>query len=210
MKTFKTTLALILACILTTACGSKKSNIDPVEFDIDVYETYSDIEIASDSLMSVADSIIRIYNETSELVEAETMQNIIDELQNESIMFTWYEKAYDEPELIFLRKDPALSQTIETTYLYYRPMYDTNGEIIPDEYDKDYLSMDVTFDNSEELEKLTAYNVGRRLAVFVNGTLTFAPWITQKIKGGQIEVIIPVAMASDIIPEKQLNKILND
>ena len=63
------------------------------------------------------------------------------------------------------------------------------------------------FSNTEKWATITRENIGKRLALFVNGQLMNAPQVNNVIESGYCSVSIPANMVTDFLPNLDLEKI---
>ena len=63
------------------------------------------------------------------------------------------------------------------------------------------------FNDADKWARITREYVGKRLAVFVNGQLIYAPQVGGEIESGNCSVIIPADMIHDYLPSLDLEKL---
>ncbi len=63
------------------------------------------------------------------------------------------------------------------------------------------------FADAKKWETITKENIGKRLAVFVNGQLMNAPQVNNEITSGYCSVSIPAEMIHDYLPNLDLEKL---
>ena len=63
------------------------------------------------------------------------------------------------------------------------------------------------FNDADKWATITRENVGKRLALFVNGQLMYAPRVGSVIESGNCSVLIPADMIHDYLPSLDLEKL---
>ena len=63
------------------------------------------------------------------------------------------------------------------------------------------------FNDADKWATITRENIGKRLAVFVNGQLMNAPQVNSEIESGNCSVSIPADMIHDYLPSLDLEKL---
>lgn len=97
--------------------------------------------------------------------------------------------------LVAYDKEPILSEKVTVTEMYSIP---------PDGSD---IQVTFKFKDAKKWETITKENIGKRLAVFVNGHLMNAPQVNTEITSGKCSVLIPADMIRDYLPHLDQEKL---
>ena len=97
--------------------------------------------------------------------------------------------------LVAYESEPILSEKVIVTEANSMPSY--GGDI----------QVGFKFTDVEKWATITGENIGKRLAVFVNGRLMNAPRVNSEIESGNCSVSIPANMVKDFLPNLDLEKI---
>lgn len=127
----------------------------------------------------------------------------VDELleQNNSLLsskgyvYRWVR--YGDPEkmdLVITPLTPLLQQEVEVTEINSIPEYGDN------------LQVAFRFNDKKQWEEITRANIGKRIAISVNGTVLNAPKVNMAISGGACSVTVPSEDASELLPDVNLSK----
>lgn len=96
--------------------------------------------------------------------------------------------------LVAYESEPILSEKVTVTEANYMPSYDGNIQVA------------FKFADAKKWETITKENIGKRLAVFVNGQLMNAPQVNSEITSGSCSVSIPTDMIHEYLPNFNLEK----
>lgn len=91
--------------------------------------------------------------------------------------------------LVAYENEPILSEKVALTEANSLPSYDGNIQVA------------FKFADAKKWERITRENIGKRLAVFVNGQLMNAPQVNSEISSGSCSVSIPADMIHEYLPD---------
>lgn len=94
--------------------------------------------------------------------------------------------------LVAYENEPILSDKVAVTEANSIPSYGGNIQVA------------FKFPDSEKWEEITRDNIGKRLAIFVNGQLMNAPQVNSEITSGNCSVSIPADMIHEYLPNLDL------
>lgn len=97
--------------------------------------------------------------------------------------------------LVAYESEPILSEQVNVTEAYSIPSYE--GDI----------QVGFKFTDAEKWANITRENIGKRLAVFVNGQLMDAPRGNSEIESGNCSVSIPADKIHDYLPNLDLARL---
>lgn len=187
VNTLLTSIALAAAA---TACGStsttKTENVEGVEWNVTVNRAiqFNDTltGVDTDAEYTVADT-------------ATINQKLLD-IKPENLTLGWTIPSADgRIWLVAYDNKPLLSENVLVTEAYSMPSYDGN------------IQVGFKFTDTKKWEAITRENIGKRLAVFVNGQLMNAPQVNSEITSGNCSVTIPAEMLKDYLPGFDLKKL---
>ena len=116
--------------------------------------------------------------------------------QNPKITIGWTIPGADgKIWLVTYENEPILSEKVTVTDAYSIPSY--GGDI----------QVAFKFADAKKWEAITQENIGKRLAVFVNGQLMNAPQVNSEITSGNCSVSIPADMIHQYLPNLDLEKL---
>ena len=188
--------------VLVAACGKSGGSKDlkDVKWTVAAYPVVQpesfDFPFVSDE--SYGDVLPLRYGYTPE--EAEKLDQLLAD--NDSLLrahgytFAWVE--YCEPErkdLVIIPLEPALEQEVELTEIFRMPEYG------------DMLQVAFRFKDKEQWERVTSANIGRRIAIAVNGRIFNAPQVNCPITQGACSVTIPPEAAATLFPGIDISKL---
>ena len=121
----------------------------------------------------------------------------VDELlaHNDSLLsargyaYQWIDFGAREPlNLVFIESTPLLEQEVEIDSESVSPCY------------ADCLQIAFRFDDRQQWENITTANIGKRIAIGVNGRILTAPCVNSPITQGACSVIVPAEDAPALLP----------
>lgn len=116
--------------------------------------------------------------------------------QNPNISIGWTIPSADgKIWLVAYENEPVLNEKVKVTEANSIPAY--GGDI----------QVGFRFNDANKWATITRENIGKRLAVFVNGQLMNAPQVNSEIESGNCSVSIPADMIHDYLPSLDLEKL---
>lgn len=186
---FASVVSIIIA-VVSTACGktstTKTEKVDGVEWNVSVCNAvqFSDPQtsVDIDNNYTVADT-------------AAVNEKLLS-VKPENLTVDWTIPGADGTIwLVAYESEPILSEKVIVTEANSMPSY--GGDI----------QVGFKFTDAEKWATITRENIGKRLAVFVNGRLMNAPRVNCEIESGSCSVSIPANMVKDFLPNLDLEKI---
>ncbi len=186
---FASVVSIIIA-VVSTACGktstTKTEKVDGVEWNVSVCNAvqFNDPQtgIDTDNNYTVADT-------------AAGNEKLLS-IKLEKLTLDWTIPGTDGTIwLVAYESEPILSEKVIVTEANSMPSY--GGDI----------QVGFKFPDVEKWATITRENIGKRLAVFVNGRLMNAPRVNSEIESGSCSVSIPANMVKDFLPNLDLEKI---
>lgn len=186
---FASVVSIIIA-VVSTACGktstTKTEKVDGVEWNVSVCNAvqFNDPQtgVDTDNNYTVADT-------------AAVNEKLLS-IKLEKLTLDWTIPGTDGTIwLVAYESEPILSEKVIVTEANSMPSY--GGDI----------QVGFKFTDAEKWATITRENIGKRLAVFVNGRLMNAPRVNCEIESGSCSVSIPANMVKDFLPNLDLEKI---
>ncbi len=186
---FASVVSIIIA-VVSTACGktstTKTEKVDGVEWNVSVCNAvqFNDPQtgVDTDNNYTVADT-------------AAVNEKLLS-IKLEKLTLDWTIPGTDGTIwLVAYESEPILSEKVIVTEANSMPSY--GGDI----------QVGFKFPDVEKWATITRENIGKRLAVFVNGRLMNAPRVNCEIESGSCSVSIPANMVKDFLPNLDLEKI---
>lgn len=186
---FASVVSIIIA-VVSTACGktstTKTEKVDGVEWNVSVCNAvqFNDPQtgVDTDNNYTVADT-------------AAVNEKLLS-VKPENLTVDWTIPGADGTIwLVAYESEPILSEKVIVTEANSMPSY--GGDI----------QVGFKFTDAEKWATITRENIGKRLAVFVNGRLMNAPRVNCEIESGSCSVSIPANMVKDFLPNLDLEKI---
>lgn len=186
---FASVVSIIIA-VVSTACGktstTKTEKVDGVEWNVSVCNAvqFNDPQtgVDTDNNYTVADT-------------AAVNEKLLS-VKPENLTLDWTIPGADGTIwLVAYESEPILSEKVIVTEANSMPSY--GGDI----------QVGFKFTDAEKWATITRENIGKRLAVFVNGRLMNAPRVNCEIESGSCSVSIPANMVKDFLPNLDLEKI---
>ncbi len=203
MKKVQINLSL-LAFVISVLTGCGNTN------------THKSAEVKNMVCNVAAYEVVPLDSITLEIPDAETYNDVLplrysytqDEsakvsdilLQNDSILSTqgysyqWVN--YGDPgkmDLVIIASTPLLEQDVKITEVNKLPK---SGDI---------YQVAFRFNDRSLWEKITTANIGKRIAICVNGTVLSAPQVNSPITQGACCVTIPTDKAAELLPDADLS-----
>lgn len=186
---FASVVSIIIA-VVSTACGTtsttKTEKVDGVEWNVSVCNAvqFNDPQtgVDTDNNYMVADT-------------AAVNEKLLS-IKPENLTVDWAIPGADGTIwLVAYESEPILSEKVIVMEANSMPSY--GGDI----------QVGFKFTDAEKWATITRENIGKRLAVFVNGRLMNAPRVNCEIESGSCSVSIPANMVKDFLPNLDLEKI---
>lgn len=169
----------------TIACGNtsttKTEKVEGTEWNVTVKKVIQNID--GNGQYTVADT-------------ARVNQGLKAIPHNPNITIDWTIPSADgKIWLVAYENEPILSENVAVTEANSMPSYDGNIQVA------------FKFADAEKWETITQENIGKRLAVFVNGQLMNAPQVNSEITSGSCSVSIPTDKIHEYLPNLDLEKL---
>lgn len=186
---FASVVSIIIA-VVSTACGTtsttKTEKVDGVEWNVSVCNAvqFNDPQtgVDTDNNYTVADT-------------AAVNEKLLS-IKPENLTLDWTIPGADGTIwLVAYESEPILSEKVIVMEANSMPSY--GGDI----------QVGFKFTDVEKWATITRENIGKRLAVFVNGRLMNAPRVNCEIESGSCSVSIPANRVKDFLPNLDLEKI---
>lgn len=186
---FASVVSIIIA-VVSTACGktstTKTEKVYGVEWNVSVCNAvqFNDPQtgVDTDNNYTVADT-------------AAVNEKLLS-VKPENITVDWTIPGADGTIwLVAYESEPILSEKVIVMEANSMPSY--GGDI----------QVGFKFTDAEKWATITRENIGKCLAVFVNGRLMNAPRVNCEIESGSCSVSIPANMVKDFLPNLDLEKI---
>lgn len=187
-------LHLLLGCLaivaIVVACGNtsntKTANVNGVEWNVSVRKAVQ----FKDSLTGVNTDLNYTVADTAAVNEK------LVSIKPENLTLEWSIPSSDgRIWLVAYESEPILSEAVTVTDAYSNRLYGGN------------IQVGFRFNDAEKWATITRENIGKRLAVFVNGQLMNAPQVNSEIESGNCSVSIPANMIPDYLPNLDLEKL---
>lgn len=184
------TFVSIIMAVAATACGkastTKTEKVDGVEWNVSVRKAVQ----FNDSLTGVSTDNKYTVADTASVNEK------LPGVKPENLTLDWTLPSSDGTIwLVAYESEPVLSEKATVTEANSIPAYG------------DDIQIGFKFSDAEKWAKITRDNIGKRLAIFVNGQLMNAPQVNYEIMSGNCAVSIPAIMVKDFLPNLDLEKI---
>lgn len=169
----------------TIACGNtsttKTEKVEGTEWNVTVKKVIQNID--GNGQYTVADT-------------ARVNQGLKAIPHNPNITIDWTIPSADgKIWLVAYENEPILSENVAVTEANSIPAY--GGDI----------QIGFKFSDAEKWATITRENIGKRLAVFVNGQLMNAPQVNSEITSGSCSVSIPTDKIHEYLPNLDLEKL---
>lgn len=180
----------IIMAVVATACGkantTKTEKVDDVEWNVSVRKAvqFNDslTDVSTDNKYTVADT-------------ASVNEKLLS-VKPENLTLDWTLPSTDGTIwLVAYESEPILSEKVNVTEANSIPAY--GGDI----------QIGFKFSDAEKWATITRENIGKRLAVFVNGQLMNAPKVNTEITSGSCSVSIPTDKIHEYLPNLDLGKL---
>lgn len=187
-------LHLLLGCLaivaIVVACGNtsntKTAKVNGVEWNVSVRKAVQ----FNDSLTGVNTDLNYTLSDTAAVNEK------LVSIKPENLTLEWSIPSSDgRIWLVAYESEPILSEAVTITDASSNRLYGGN------------IQVGFRFNDAEKWATITRENIGKRLAVFVNGQLMNAPQVNSEIESGNCSVSIPADMIHDYLPNLDLEKL---
>ncbi|MDE6019107.1 MAG: hypothetical protein K2G85_09880 [Muribaculaceae bacterium] len=180
-----TLLLSIALAVAATACGksstTKTDKVEGTEWNVTVKKVIQNID--GNGQYTVADTA-RVNKGLNELPH------------NPNITIDWtIPNADGKIWLVAYKNEPILNAKVKVTEANSMPSYGGNIQVA------------FKFPDAEKWEEITRDNIGKRLAIFVNGQLMNTPQVNTEITSGNCSVSIPADMIHEYLPNLDLEKL---
>lgn len=181
---------LLLMCIafaaIATGCGktstTKTEKVVGTEWNVSVKKVIQNID--GNGQYTVADT-------------ARVNQGLKAIPHNPNITIDWTLPSADgKIWLVAYENEPILSEIVSVTEANYMSLYDGNIQVA------------FKFADAKKWETITQENIGKRLAVFVNGQFMNAPQVNTEITSGSCSVSIPTDKIHEYLPNLDIEQII--
>ena len=183
-------LARVILAVVAAACGNtsttKTEKVEGNEWNVTVCKA-----VPFDDAMTGVNT-----ESTYTVADTATINRKLLGLKPENLTFEWTIPGTDEKIWLVAYYDKTIfSDKVVVTEVNCMPSYDGNIQVV------------FKFSDSKKWEIITRENIGKRLAVFVNGQLMNAPQVNTAITSGKSSVLIPTDMVHDYLPHLDLEKL---
>ena len=177
-------LAGIALAVAATACGktstTKTEKVEGAEWNVTVCKVVYNMD--GDGQYTIADTA--------------RMNKGLKKLPHTEFTIGWTMPSADgKIWLVAYEDEPILSEKVAVSEAWSIPSYD--GDI----------QVGFKFADAKKWETITRENIGKRLAVFVNGELMNAPQVNSEITSGSCSVSIPADKIHEYLPNLDLEKL---
>ena len=177
-------VGIALACT-TIACGNtstiKTEKVEGTEWNVTVKRVIQDID--GNGQYTIADT-------------AQVNKGLKALPHNPNITIGWTIPSADgKIWLVAYENEPILNEKVKVTEANSIPSY--GGDI----------QVAFKFADEKKWETITQENIGKRLAMFVNGQLMNAPQVNSEITSGNCSVSIPADKIHEYLPDLDLEKL---
>lgn len=151
---------------------------------------YTEWNVTVNKVVEFNDSVISIDNDFNYTVSDTVRVNALlkDIPHSENVTISWTTPSADGTIwLVAYENEPILYDKISITKTNSMPSYDENIQVC------------FKFTEADKWASITKDNIGKRLAILVNGKLINAPQVNAEIKSGNCSVSIPVEMIHDYL-----------
>ena len=175
---------------IAIACGNtsttKTEKVEGTEWNVTVCKSVS----FNDSLTGINTDAIYTVADTA------TINQKLLGVKPENLTIGWTIPSADgKIWLVAYENEPVLNEKVKVTEANSIPAY--GGDI----------QVGFRFNDANKWATITRENIGKRLAVFVNGQLMNSPQVNSEIESGNCSVSIPADMIHDYLPSLDLEKL---
>lgn len=185
-------LAGILLAVAASACGgasgtTKTEKIEGVEWNVAVHKV---VEF-NDTTLEIS------TNQDYTLADTASVNVLLKEIKHcGNITIAWTLPSADGSIwLVAYENEPLLSEKVSVTEANSMAAYG------------DDIQIAFKFPDATKWAAITRENIGRRLAVIVDGQVMNAPQVNTEITSGNCSVTIPADMVRQFLPEADLEKL---
>lgn len=182
--------------LMSFACGKKRGDADAgsenVKWNVEVYAV-----VPFDSLQLATDGDVLPLTYSYAVTDTARVSAML--AANDSLLATrgyvWQWVKYgsaESVELVVMPSAPLLREKVAVTDV--SPIADCDG----------IVQVAFRFDDRRRWEEITDANVGRRLAIAVDGRVLSAPQVNMAISGGACAVTIPTQDLAELLPGRDM------
>jgi len=182
---------LALSSLIWISCGDKSTTktekVEGVEWNVSVRKA-----------VQLNDSLTGINTDDNYTVAdtASVNEKLLSIRHDDNLTLEWTIPSADGAIwLVAYENDPILSEKVHITEANSIPAYGGN------------IQVGFKFPDAGKWATITRENIGRRLAIFVNGQLMNAPTVNTEIESGNCSVSIPADLIKDYLPDLDIEKI---
>ena len=174
----------------TTSCTNKNSVkteiLESVEWNVSIYKSvqFNDpfTNVSTEANYTVADTA--------------SVNERLQSVKPENLTLDWtIPNADGTIWLVACEGEPLLTETVAVNEANSIPAYGDNIQVA------------FKFSDAPKWARITGKNIGRRLAVIVNGQLMNAPQVNSEITSGNCSVSIPAEKIHEYLPNLDLDKL---
>ena len=179
-----TILATMTSCVNKTSV--KTEILESVEWNVSVYKSVQ----FNDPLTNVSTEANYTVADTASVNER------LQSVKPENLTRDWtIPNADGTIWLVAYEGEPLLTETVAVNEANSIPAYGDNIQVA------------FKFSDAPKWARITGKNIGRRLAVIVNGQLMNAPQVNSEITSGNCSVSIPAEKIHEYLPNLDLDKL---
>lgn len=183
-------LVSIALTVAVTACGktttTKTEKVEGTELDITVYKA-----VPFDGIVNGVNT-----DATYTVADTATINQKLLGINPENLTLEWTIPSADgKIWLVAYESNPILSEKVAVTKANSILSYERNIQVA------------FKFSDANKWAEITNENIGKRLAVVVNGQLMNAPQVNSEITSGNCSVTIPADMIHEYLPNLDLEKL---
>ena len=180
----------IIMAVVATACvntsNTKTAKVNGVEWNVSVRKAVQ----FNDTLTGVNTDLNYTVADTAAVNEK------LVSIKPENLTLEWSIPSSDgRIWLVAYESELILSEVVTVADAYSNRLYGGN------------IQVGFRFNDAEKWATITRENIGKRLAVFVNGQLMNAPQVNSEIESGNCSVSIPADMIHNYLPNLDLEKL---
>lgn len=182
-------ISVAFAIVVIACCNrgfSQTEKIGGVEWDVSVKKA-----------VQFCDSLNGINTDTTyALADTASINQKLLGVKPENLTLEWTLPSADGSIwLVAYENGSILSEKVEVTEANNIPSYQGNIQVA------------FKFSDAKKWEEITKENIGKRLAIFVNGQLMNAPQVNCEITSGNCSVSIPANIIHEYLPSLNLEKL---
>lgn len=174
-------VATVTDCVKTSSIKSEK--VDGTEWNVSVKKA-----------VQFCDSFTGVSTEANyTIADTAAINQKLLGIKPENLTLEWtIPNADGTIWLVAYENGPIISETVSVTEMNSIPSYGGNIQVV------------FKFPDAEKWKEITRDNIGKRLAIFVNGQLMNAPQVNTEITSGNCSVTIPANMIHEYLHNRDL------